>query len=116
MSLSLNQSVLVAAFQDCVEDILARHPNAGPRQKFKLARQLLCMSQRDFSNHFRIPIDTVRNWEADSRPEPSGAAKLFIDLLFVNPAMIAQMATKVAGVGSVSESSKTLIRQLDEVS
>ena len=92
MSILKDVSGLELAYIGAVRAVAAEIGDAGPRLKLKLARQMLGLTQREFAERFGLPFTTVRNWESDSRPEPSGPSALFIDLLAVDPRAVCDLA------------------------
>jgi DNA-binding transcriptional regulator YiaG len=93
---------LVRAYEACIREVLANHPDAGPRVKLRFARQFLGMTQREFADRFGISPVTVRNWESASRPEPSGPAEAFINILAQDPAGVLALADRSRGSQKVS--------------
>jgi len=55
----------------------------GPHEIKKIRRKLR-MSQREFSDHFGIPIETIRHWE-QGRRQPDRAAMAFYQMLNKQP-------------------------------
>ena len=83
---------LVRAYEACIREVLKNHPDAGPRLKLRFARQYLGMTQREFANRIGISPVTVRNWESNSRPEPTGPSELFINILAQDPVTVFHLA------------------------
>lgn len=57
--------------------------NFGPEEMKKIRRGL-GMSQRDFSDRFGIPVETIRHWEQGQR-QPDRAAMAFYQVLSKQP-------------------------------
>lgn len=76
---------LADAYDEAVQDFQSRYGGGSPRVRLRLARKLLGLSQREFAERFGLNPLTVRNWEADSRPQPSGVAEAFIALVSADP-------------------------------
>lgn len=76
---------LEAAFDDAFEEFKRDHGGDTPRGQLKLSRRILGMSQREFAEAFGLSPMTVRNWEANSRPQPSGVAEAFIRIVSSDP-------------------------------
>jgi putative transcriptional regulator len=53
-------------------------------QRVKLARRQLGLTQDEFALLLGVPRGTLRNWEQNHR-EPSGAAKVLIEVARVSP-------------------------------
>ena len=87
-------SVLLDAFAEGFGIVIKRNPDAGPRIKLKLARQVLGLSQRDFAEMFGLSYSSVRNWELEAGSTPSGAAKTLIDILAEDPVVVKQLALR----------------------
>lgn len=49
--------------------------------KIKLARQNAGLSQKEMSERFGIPIDTLRNWDCGRRMPPEWATRLLLEKL-----------------------------------
>jgi DNA-binding transcriptional regulator YiaG len=82
------------AFAACIELVLKNHPGAGPRIKLRLVREYLGMTQKEFATRVGISPVTVRNWESDSRPQPTGPSELFINILAQDPDTVLMLAEK----------------------
>lgn len=76
---------LEAAFDDAFEEFKRDHGGDTPRGQLKLSRRILGMSQKEFAEAFGLSPITVRNWEANSRPQPSGVAEAFIRIVSSDP-------------------------------
>lgn len=92
MKVLTNEEAIEASYLRVARTIASRMKGSGPRQKLKIARQLLGLTQKEFAEHFGIPFTTVRNWEAESREEPTGPAEVFISLLAADPAAVYKLA------------------------
>lgn len=57
----------------------------NPREKLKICRIRLHMTQKEFAKAFGLSFVTVRNWESDSRSMPKGPVALLIELLYADP-------------------------------
>ncbi|MGR6465786.1 helix-turn-helix domain-containing protein [Rhizobium sp. PAMB 3182] len=89
------QNRVIAAFEQSAQNIISRHSNGGNREKLKLLREKLEMTQKEFAENFGIPYATVRNWEQPDRGQPNVAASLLIDLITEDPATMRGLITKV---------------------
>lgn len=49
--------------------------------KIKEYRKAAGLTQKDFSNLFKIPIDTIKNWESGRRKPPEWAEILIVEKL-----------------------------------
>ena len=67
------------------------------RDRFGVARlrRRLGLSQAQFTNRYRIPLSTLRQWEQGTR-EPDAATRLLIALIAEEPTLVAQVAARVA--------------------
>lgn len=86
---------IVSAFEQNVRDVLERHRKGGSREKLKLVRRALNLTQEEFANAYGIPYPTVRNWEQGGRGEPTGAAALLIDMIVEDPVAVSDLVAKV---------------------
>jgi putative transcriptional regulator len=86
---------LVNAFEESTRDVVMRHWNGGNREKLKLLRRALGMTQREFADAFGLPYPTVRNWEQPDRGEPSEMSSLFIDMIIEDPNAMKGLVDKV---------------------
>jgi putative transcriptional regulator len=50
----------------------------------KVIRRAMELSQEDFSERFRIPLGTLRDWE-QGRKEPDAAARAYLTVIAVDP-------------------------------
>ena len=55
-----------------------------PQPRVKVLRRVLGLSQGEFSEQFRIPIGTLRDWE-QGRKEPDAAARAYLVVIARNP-------------------------------
>lgn len=91
-----NETELLEAFAEGFREVLKRNPGAGPRFKLKLARRALGLSQREFAVTFGLSYASVRNWELADKGEPSGAAKVLIDILAEDPSTVRALALRAS--------------------
>lgn len=89
------QTKMIRAFERSTQNIIRRHSKGGSRDKLKLLRRALGLSQKDFAEKFGLPYATVRNWEQETRGEPSETAALLIDLIVEDPEAMESLITKV---------------------
>ena len=89
-----NKIDVAAAFDKAMCGLINSSSGGGARIKLKIARQILGISQADLATLFGLSVDTVKGWEAKSRPEPSGVASVFIDLLAADPEGMLELAMK----------------------
>jgi putative transcriptional regulator len=66
----------------------------------KFIRRKLNMSQEEFAQNFGFNKRTLEGWEQHRR-EPTGAAKLFLKVIEVNPGAVSQA---LGGIGKLSSS------------
>jgi DNA-binding transcriptional regulator YiaG len=85
---------LAVAYRNAVREILGQNDRGGYKERLKLSRRLLGLTQKEFSMLFGLHLETVQNWESQSRPEPSGAAALFIDLFSADPVSVVSLLNK----------------------
>jgi len=57
-------------------------------------RRRLKMTQRDFAQHFMIPLSTLRNWEQGLR-EPEGPTRAYLNVIAKNPEVVLESLSKV---------------------
>ena len=50
----------------------------------RVIRRALRLSQEEFATRFRIPLDTLRNWE-ESRQHPDAAAQAYLTVIGRDP-------------------------------
>ena len=55
----------------------------------KVIRRALGLSQEEFSDRFRIPLGTLRDWE-QGRKDPDAAARAYLVVIGRNPAAVAE--------------------------
>jgi putative transcriptional regulator len=55
----------------------------------KQLRRKLGISQAEFSERYRIPVGTVRDWE-QGRAEPDAAALAYLTVIYAHPVMTAE--------------------------
>ena len=67
------------------------------RDRFGVARlrRRLGLSQVQFADRYRIPLSTLRQWEQGTR-EPDAATRLLIAVIAEEPALVANVAARVA--------------------
>jgi putative transcriptional regulator len=53
----------------------------------KIIRRALGLTQEEFAARYRIPIDTVRDWE-EGRAEPDDAARAYLVVIAREPEMV----------------------------
>lgn len=89
-----NKIDVAAAFERAMCGLINSSSGGGAKMKLKMARQILGVSQADLATIFGLQVDTVKGWEARSRPEPTGVAAVFIDLLAADPGAMLDLALK----------------------
>ena len=58
---------------------------SAPRvPRVTIIRRALKLSQEEFSEHFEIPVGTLRDWE-QQRKEPDAAAKAYLKVITADP-------------------------------
>lgn len=72
----------------------ARVHTPPPVVNVKRIRERLGLSQREFSDAIRVPIDTIQNWEQQRRT-PQGPALVLLMVLDRNPEMVLQIINGV---------------------
>ncbi|MER8882450.1 helix-turn-helix domain-containing protein [Mesorhizobium sp. M0590] len=85
---------IVAAFEQSTRDIVRRHWKGGSREKLKLIRRALNLTQQEFADVFGLPYASVRNWEQPEK-EPTGAAALLIDMIVEDPKVVSDLVARV---------------------
>lgn len=66
----------------------------------KVIRQALRLSQEEFSERYRIPIGTLRDWE-QGRSEPDQAARAYLRVIAMEPEVVRRaLATKKTGAAA----------------
>ena len=67
------------------------------RDRFGVARlrRKLGLSQVQFTNRYRIPLSTLRQWEQGAR-EPDAATRLLIAVIAEEPELVANVAARDA--------------------
>ena len=58
-----------------------------PRPRAYIIRRALRMTQEEFSEAFRIPIGTLRDWE-QGRTEPDQANRAYLKVIAVDPEFV----------------------------
>jgi putative transcriptional regulator len=89
------QAKLITAFERSTRNVINRHSKGGSREKLKVLRRALGLTQKDFAERFGLPYATVRNWEQETRGEPSETAALLIDLIIEDPDVVQALVAKV---------------------
>lgn len=59
-------------------------PHLKTRQKFRLVRRALGLSQAQFASAYHIPLRTLQNWEQGTR-EPDEASQALLKLIADDP-------------------------------
>ena len=75
-----------------------------PRQKVRLVRRVLGMSQTQFAQAYRIPLRTLQGWEQGTR-EPDEASSNLIKLIAYQPDQVRRILNDDAGPTANSISS-----------
>ena len=57
--------------------------------RVKIIRRALGLTQEQFSNRFRIPLGTLRDWEQGAA-EPDQAARAYLTVIARNPQAVAE--------------------------
>lgn len=57
--------------------------------RVSVIRRALRLSQEQFSQRFRIPLGTLRDWE-QGRKEPDAAARAYLVVIARNPEMVSE--------------------------
>lgn len=65
-----------------------------PAVDIKNLRRRLKMTQRDFAQHFMIPLSTLRNWEQGLR-EPEGPTRAYLNVIARNPEAVLESLRQV---------------------
>ena len=66
-----------------------------PQPRVKVLRRVLGLSQGEFSEQFRIPIGTLRDWE-QGRKEPDAAARAYLVVIARNPDAVRKALSSAA--------------------
>ncbi len=66
------------------------------RPRAYIVRRALHMTQEEFSEAFRIPIGTLRDWE-QGRTEPDQANRAYLKVIAVNPELVKQALAQPPG-------------------
>ena len=66
------------------------------RPRAYIVRRALRMTQEEFSEAFRIPIGTLRDWE-QGRTEPDQASRAYLKVIAVNPEFVRQALAQLPG-------------------
>jgi len=88
-------TALLEAFEEGFDNIARRYPDSGTKTKLVLIRKALGLSQKDFAAEFGLSFATVRNWEQPDRGDPTGPAKVLIDLIAQDPKTIRRIQRQV---------------------
>lgn len=72
-----------------------------PRQKVRLVRRVLGMSQAQFAQAYRIPLRTLQGWEQGTR-EPDEASSNLIKLIAYQPDQVRRILNDGADPGPTS--------------
>ncbi|MCF8505515.1 MAG: XRE family transcriptional regulator [Caulobacter sp.] len=78
--------------QPLTEADMARMPRT-PRAS--IIRRAFRLTQEEFSERFRIPLGTLRDWE-QGRKEPDAAARAYLIVIARNPTAVAEALNPVA--------------------
>jgi len=86
---------IVGAFEESARNLIARNVGkGGNRDKLKLIRRALNLTQEQFAEAFCLPYTTVRNWEQPGN-EPNEAGQLLIDMIVEDHKAMFEVAEKV---------------------
>jgi len=55
--------------------------------RIRVIRRALRMTQEEFASKFRIPLETIKDWEA-SRSEPDQPSRAYLRVIASNPDMV----------------------------
>jgi putative transcriptional regulator len=55
--------------------------------RVKIVRRALGLTQEEFAARYRIPVDTLRDWE-DGRTQPDEAARAYLAVIAREPEMV----------------------------
>ena len=55
--------------------------------RVKTLRRALRLTQEEFASRYRIPLDTLRDWE-EGRSEPDQTARAYLKVIAVEPEMV----------------------------
>lgn len=89
------RTTMIDGFERSTQNMIRRHSKGGRREKLKILRAALGLSQEEFAKRFGLPYATVRNWEQETRGDPSGAAAVLIDLMLEDPETISSLVDRV---------------------
>ena len=85
---------VLAGYQELAKKIDENSRDGSTRLKLRAARSLLGLTQKEFSEQFGIALDTIKSWEADSRQEPHGIARLLIEMISDDPFRASSIAER----------------------
>lgn len=60
-----------------------------PTPRVSIIRRALKLTQEEFSQRFRIPLGTLRDWE-QGRKEPDAATRAYLVVIARNPTAVAE--------------------------
>jgi DNA-binding transcriptional regulator YiaG len=80
-----DEEKVLAGYNKLARMICESDGRGSARVKLRAARTFLGLTQKDFALKFGVSLDTVKSWEAESRAEPIGIARLLIEMISDNP-------------------------------
>lgn len=66
-----------------------------PIPRVSIIRRAMRLTQEEFSQRFRIPLGTLRDWE-QGRKEPDAAARAYLVVIARNPTAVAEALAPAA--------------------
>lgn len=91
-----DEKMIAAGYEELAVKIHDYNGSGSARMKLRAARALLGLTQRDFADRFGVSLDTVKSWEAESRREPHGIARLLIEMISDNPIHASSIAERLS--------------------
>ena len=72
------------------ETTLTTYTVPVPDVDVRSVREQLCLSQREFSERFRVPLRTLQGWE-QGRRDPDYVARIFLKLIDTDPQKVDEL-------------------------
>ena len=63
----------------------------------KIIRRAFGLTQEEFASRYRIPLDTLRDWE-EGHSEPDQTARVYLKVIAANPEMVQRSLEVECGI------------------
>ncbi len=94
------EQIIAAAMSDPDNLPLTEEDLASMREipRVTTLRRAMRLSAEEFAERYRIPLETLLDWEAE-KAEPDPVAKAYLRVIALQPEVVADALTRHAGAG-----------------